>query len=110
MQRTLPPRWLLGLLGWLVLASLPGYGQNVNDATRPRTTNFFDPSGTINFNDLIRAGQELQDLENRPLPEQRQKALDEAIQQFRQSRQIQIGPNILASPTPSPSPTPSLTP
>jgi len=92
--------WLVGLVAVTALWGSPSPGQNVNDATRPGTTTLFTPGSGFNLNDLIRAGQQLQDLENRPRPEQQEKALDEAIQRFRQSRPLPIGPNILPTPTP----------
>lgn len=76
--------------------------QNVNDATRPSSATIFDASRGLNFNELIRASEELQNSQDQVSPDQRNQSLDQAIQRFNQSRQLQIGPSILASPSPSP--------
>jgi len=78
------------------------HAQNVNDATRPNAATIFDASRGLNFNELMRATEELQNSRDQVSPTQRTQSLDQAIQRFNQSRQVQIGPSILASPSPLP--------
>jgi hypothetical protein len=89
-----------GLGGLLIWGGAGARAQNVNDATtqQPSTTLFDGTS--VNINDLMRAA-ELLDAQSEP-PPNHGKNLDNAVEQFNQSRQtIKIGPSSVQA-TPSP--------